>query len=69
MTVSGLDGSPGRGIEVVLARRDVVGRVGMVEGREELDVAATEAELPLPAAVGADAVRLAVVVGREEPLD
>src|SRR5262245_63284428 len=38
----------------------------MIERGEELNVAATEAELPLAAAVGADPVRLAVVVGREE---
>ena len=54
-------------VEVVLARRDVVRRVGMVQRREELDVAAAGPELPLSSPVCADAVLLAVVIRREEP--
>ena len=41
----------------------------MEERREVLDLAAADAELELAAAVGADAVLLAVVVRGEEPLD
>ena len=54
---------------VEAAGGDVVRRLRVEERREQLDVAAADAELPLAAAVGADAVLLAVVVGREEPLD
>ena len=41
----------------------------MEEGGEQLDVAAADAELELAAAVGADAVLRAIVVGGEETLD
>ena len=68
-TMSGLAGRPGCGVEVERARGDVVRRVGMEQRREQLNVPAARAELPLAAAVRADAVRLAVVVGGEEPLD
>jgi len=41
----------------------------MEERSKVLDVAAADAELELAAAVGADPLLLAVVVGGEEPLD
>ena len=41
---------------VVAAGRDVVGRVGVEQRREVLDLPAARPELELPAAVGADAV-------------
>ena len=41
----------------------------MEERREQLDVPAPDRQLPLTAAVGADPMRLAVVVGGEEALD
>src|SRR5207247_6402175 len=52
---------------VVAARGDVVRRVRMEERGEVLDLAAPRPELPLPAAVRADLVLGAVVVGVEEP--
>ena len=62
-------GEPGtRRREVVLARSDVVGRVGVEERRQVLNVAASGAELELAAAVGRDALLLAVVVRVEESL-
>src|SRR5689334_15010693 len=57
-------GQPGlRAGGVVSRRGDVVGGVGMEEGGQILDVPATRSELPLAAAVGADALVVAVVVG------
>ena len=56
-------------IDVEAARRDVVRRVRMEQRCQELDLVASDAELELPAAVGADVVRRAVVVGGEQPLD
>src|SRR5207248_10046696 len=54
-----------RGV-VVARRRDVVGRVGVEERRQVLDLAAAGAELELVAAVGADAALGAVVVAGEQ---
>src|ERR1041384_599757 len=51
---------------VVSARGGVVGRVGVEEGGEDLDLAAADAGLPLAAAIGADAALGAVVVGLAE---
>lgn len=51
---------------VVAAGRDVVGRVGVEERGQVLDVTAADAELELAAAVHADVARLAVGVGAEE---
>ena len=56
-------------IDVEAARRDVIRCVRMEQRCQELDLVAADAELELAAAVGADLVRLAVVVGGEEPLD
>ena len=62
-------GEPGaRRREVVRARSDVVRRVGVEERRQVLNVAAAGAELELAAAVGRDALLLAVVVRVEESL-
>ena len=61
-------GQAGLRFEVELARRDVVRRVGVEERGEQLDLASARPELPLTASVCADSVRLAVVVGGEEPL-
>src|SRR3954451_18583367 len=60
-------GQSGLGIErVVAARGDVVGRVGMKQRGQELDLAAADAELVLPAAVGAHPALLAEFVGGEQ---
>src|SRR3954454_2277084 len=56
----------GRLRQVVVRRRHVVRRVRMEEGGQVLDVAAAHAQLELTAAVRADAVLVAVVVGVEE---
>ena len=70
MTVSGLGGSPGVGSgRLKRSGRDVVRGVRVEERGEVLDVAASDAELELTAPVRADALLLAVVVGREQPLD
>ena len=64
---SGLRGRPGCGLgQVVAARRDVVGRVGVKQRGEVLDLAAADAELDLAAAVVADPLRRAVVVEVEQ---
>src|SRR5687768_2249582 len=56
-------GQAGLGIErVVAARRDVVGRVGMEQRRQQLHVPAPDAELVLTAAVGAHPALLAELV-------
>ena len=58
---------PGLGARGVVARgSDVVRGVGVEDRGQVLDLAAAGAELPLAAAVGADPVLVAVVVGREE---
>ena len=64
---AGSTGGPASGRSVV-ARGDIVRRVGVEERRQELDLAAAGAELPLPAAIGADPTLLAGLVRREEPL-
>src|SRR3954465_14967579 len=56
----------GRIGHVVAARRDVVGRGGMEERGEVLDLAAAGADLELPAAVHADVALGAVVVGTHQ---
>src|SRR5438128_2158010 len=56
----------GRVGKVELPRRDVVGRVGVEQGCEVLDLPASAAELELPAAVGADRALLAVVIRVEQ---
>ena len=64
---SGLPGSSGgQRFEVVDRRRDVVGRVGVKERREVLDLPAADAELRLPAAVQRDPLARAVVVEVEQ---
>src|SRR5438270_12194210 len=57
-----------RAADVVLARRDVVGRVRVEEGRERLDLWAPRTELELTAAVHRDAIRATVVDRIEQPL-
>src|SRR3954451_14426709 len=62
-------GQSGLGIErVIAAWSDVVGRVGMKQGRQQLDLPAADAELVLAAAVGAHAALLAELIAREERL-
>ena len=67
--MSGLDGETRLWIDVEATRRNVVRRVRMEQRCQELDLVATDAELELAAAVGADVVRRAVVVRGEQPLD
>src|SRR5205085_10461512 len=55
-----------RAVGVVAGRRHVVGRVGMEDRGQVLDVAAAGTQLPLAAAVGADVAVVAVVVRREQ---
>src|ERR671917_1343243 len=60
-------GQAGLGIEGVVARRgDVVGRVGMEEGGQVLDLPAAHAELVLAAPVCAHPALLAEVVRVEQ---
>ena len=59
----------GRLGRVVPAGRDVIRRIRVEQRCEQLDVAPADGELPLPAPVRADALRLAVVVRGEEALD
>src|SRR3954452_3991144 len=54
---------------VVAGGRDVVGRVGMEDRGQVLDLAASLAQLQLSPAVGPDPLLLAVVVGGEEVAD
>ena len=59
-------GKPTRGIQVEPSRRDVVRRLRVEECRQELDLVAADPELELTAAVRADPLLGAVVVGAEE---
>src|SRR5919106_1641548 len=61
------DGETGRRLAVVAAGRHVVRHVRVEERREQLDLAAAGAKLPLAAAVEPDPARLAPVVEVEQP--
>ena len=66
---AGSSGRPGCGSRLNSRGATSFGVAGWKSDARSWIVPATRPELPLPAAVGADAVVLAVVVRREEPLD